>query len=381
MTRRARTRVRPEPGREALVPTVPNLPTPDFTFDPGAPGACIAGVRPYRIGSYRLEAESASGKFIVHNYGHGGAGITLSWGCAAKVRSIVRRHLATSHDTEVAVLGAGVMGLTAATLLRDLGLKVTIYANRKPVDTTSFKAGGQWAVSIVEYSGKERELKGILRTAYTTFKDSIGKGFGVSERPNYTSTPSDNLEVVLQLVPGLLPKPVRLPRLPFEAHTDPGYLYRTLLVEPQVFLPRLEKDLRARGVTFVRKRFADKTEVLTSLSQKVIVNCTGLGAKKLWNDPKMVPIKGQLALLPAQPALQYLYGQNGYLFPRADHVVIGGTFEQGVNNETPDEKVCEALVQHIASLFGKAAPQPLPEIHIHHPRNAPLVNPKLLRVV
>jgi glycine/D-amino acid oxidase-like deaminating enzyme len=102
--------------------TTPNLPTPDFTFDPDVPGACIAGVRPYRNGSYRLEVDPAASKFIVHDYGHGGAGITLSWGCAAKVRDIVRTHLAASHDTNVAVLGAGVMGLTAATLLRDLGL-------------------------------------------------------------------------------------------------------------------------------------------------------------------------------------------------------------------------------------------------------------------
>src|SRR3954467_9883279 len=95
--------------------TVANLPTPDFAFDPDAPGACVAGVRPYRSGSYRLEAETTSGTFLVHNYGHGGAGITLSWGCAAKVKDMVRQHIAASHETEAAVLGAGVMGLTAAT--------------------------------------------------------------------------------------------------------------------------------------------------------------------------------------------------------------------------------------------------------------------------
>src|SRR3954467_9843438 len=110
--------------------TVATLPTPDFAFDPDAPGACVAGVRPYRSGSYRLEAETASGKFIVHNYGHGGAGVTLSWGCAARVRDIVKSHLVGSHDTNVAVLGAGVMGMTAATLLLDLGLSVTIYSDR-----------------------------------------------------------------------------------------------------------------------------------------------------------------------------------------------------------------------------------------------------------
>src|SRR6195256_5311493 len=216
-----------------------NLPTPDFTYDPTLPGACIAGVRPYRNGSYRLDAETIGAKFIVHNYGHGGAGITLSWGCAAKVRDIVKQHIATSHDTQAAVLGAGVMGLTAATLLRDLGLNVTIYAERKPADTTSAKAGGQWAVSVVEFQGKEQELKGIIRNAYTTFKNSIGKGLGGSEQPNYTARRSDNLEIVLQLVPGLIPQPVALSRLPFEGHTSPGVKYQTLLIEPPTFLAKL----------------------------------------------------------------------------------------------------------------------------------------------
>jgi D-amino-acid oxidase len=358
------------------MPATPNLPTPDFTFDPNAAGACVAGVRPYRNGSYRLDAETAGAKFIVHNYGHGGAGITLSWGCAARVRDLVKTRVAASHDKDAAVLGAGVMGLTAATLLADLGLNVTIYSDRKVADTTSMKAGGQWAVSVVEFSGKEQELKGILKTAYTTFKASIGKGFGVSEQPNYTATPSHNLDVVIQLVPGLIPNRVYLPRMPFEHHTHPGYLYQTLLVEPPIFLAKLETNLNARGVPIVIQKFANKAQVL-GLTQTIIVNCTGLGAKTLWNDTKMVPIKGQLAMLPAQPNLQYLYGQSGYMFPRADHVVIGGTFEQGVNNEVPDKTVCQHLVDHIASLFGKAPPKPMMDIHIHHPDNAPMVNPAM----
>src|SRR5947209_6701707 len=111
-------------GRPSMS-TGTDLPTPDFTFDANAPGACIAGVRPYRAGSYRLDAETASGRFLVHDYGHGGAGITLSWGCAARVRDLVAEHLTTSRATRAAVLGAGVMGLTAATRLLDLGLAVT----------------------------------------------------------------------------------------------------------------------------------------------------------------------------------------------------------------------------------------------------------------
>jgi glycine/D-amino acid oxidase-like deaminating enzyme len=350
-----------------------NLPTPDFTFDPNLPGACIAGVRPYRKGSYRLDAETISGKFIVHNYGHGGAGITLSWGCAATVRDIVKTHLVTSHDRDVAVLGAGVMGLTAATLLLDLGLNVTIYSDRKVSETTSSKAGGQWAVSVIEFNGKKQELSEIVKTAYTTFKNSIGKGFGVSERPNYTATRSHNLEVVLQLAPGLIPKPVALPRLPFEGHTTPGFEYQTLLIEPPIFLPKLEADLKARGVVVTSKKFSSRSDVI-GLHENIIIDCTGFGAKALWGDPNLIPRKGQLAMLPPQPTLQYLYGQNGYMFPRADHVVIGGTFDK-VNDETPDKAVCQDLVRHIASLFGKAPVKPLPANHIHHPDHAPIVNP------
>jgi D-amino-acid oxidase len=353
---------------------ISNLPTPDFAFDPDAPGSCIAGVRPYRNVSYRLEPEIASGKFLVHNYGHGGAGITLSWGCAAKVRDIVQQHLTSSHDSNVAVLGAGVMGMTTATLLVDLGLKVTIYSDREPADTTSFKAGGQWAVSVVEFQGKEQELGDIVKIAYRKFTNSIGQGFGVSRRPNYTATRSENLDVVLKLAPGLISAPVALPRMPFEGHTEPGFEYQTLLIEPPIFLTKLQTDLNARGVAFVQRKFASKSDVL-ALTQNIIINCTGLGSMTLFSDPKVVPIKGQLAMLPAQPNLQYLYGQNGYLFPRMDHVVIGGTFEIGVNDEIPDKSVCQGLVNHIASLFGKAPAVALAEIHIHHPNNAPIVNP------
>ena len=46
------------------------------------------GLRPSRS-EVRLEVETISGRMVVHNYGHGGAGVTLSWGCADEVVSLV----------------------------------------------------------------------------------------------------------------------------------------------------------------------------------------------------------------------------------------------------------------------------------------------------
>ena len=369
--RSKRSKANDKPARKSA-PNDANLPTPDFSYDTQHP-PFIAGVRPSRKGSYRLEAETAGTKVVVHNYGHGGCGISLSWGCAAKVRDIVKAHLVSSQDTRVAVLGAGVMGLTAATLLlRDLGLTVTIYADRFPSETTSSKAGGQWSASGIHFddtTAGRQQFKEILTTAYKTFKDSIGKGFGVSERPNYTASRAENFDVVLNVAPGLIKEPDALDRLPFEGPPTSGYRYWTLLVEPPIFIPRLEHDLRTRQVQFVRQSFTSSDAILSTISENIIVNCTGLGSMTLWNDTNMIPIKGQLVLLSPQHKLQYLYGQHGYLFPRTDSVVVGGTYEEGVNNETPCKSQCEHIIAVMKGNFGKGPVVPLERFHIHHENN------------
>jgi D-amino-acid oxidase len=45
--------------------------------------------RPQRS-EIRLEHVERDGRHVVHNYGHSGAGVSLSWGCADRVLEIVR---------------------------------------------------------------------------------------------------------------------------------------------------------------------------------------------------------------------------------------------------------------------------------------------------
>src|SRR5688572_17358424 len=101
----------------------------------------VAGLRPFRRSGFRVAAESWGDKTIVHNYGHGGGGVSLSWGTAALALELAR---ATTHRT-AAVVGCGAVGLATARLLQDAGFDVTIYARELPPDTTSNIAGAQWA--------------------------------------------------------------------------------------------------------------------------------------------------------------------------------------------------------------------------------------------
>src|SRR5687767_1903642 len=100
-----------------------------------------AGLRPYRAAGFVVRREALGDKALVHNYGHGGAGITLSWG-TSRLATLLGL---TGHQGPVAVIGAGVMGLTTARLVQEAGFPVTIYADKLPRHTTSNIAGGQWS--------------------------------------------------------------------------------------------------------------------------------------------------------------------------------------------------------------------------------------------
>src|SRR5262249_25930308 len=100
----------------------------------------IAGLRPYRPSGFVVRSEPLGHQLVIPNYGHGGGGITLSWGTAKLAVDLVP----PDHRGPVAVLGCGAVGLATARLLQETGRPVTLYARDLPPNTTSNVAGGQW---------------------------------------------------------------------------------------------------------------------------------------------------------------------------------------------------------------------------------------------
>ncbi len=88
------------------------------------------------------------------------------------------------------------------------------------------------------------------------------------------------------------------------------------------------------------------------LNARWIVNATGLGARDLMEDSRVIPVRGQLVHLRPQPLPWLLSSEAGYLFPRADALVCGGTYERNEEVAVPDAGTCRSILQRHRDFFG-----------------------------
>jgi len=88
------------------------------------------------------------------------------------------------------------------------------------------------------------------------------------------------------------------------------------------------------------------------LPEGLVFNCTGLGSRDLFNDADLHPVRGQLAILEPQPEVRYaVTGGPGYMFPRADGILLGGTFEMDQWDPTPDPATIARMVARHKRFF------------------------------
>jgi D-amino-acid oxidase len=305
----------------------------------------VVGLRPFRPSGFRLEVEKMGEKTVVHNYGHGGGGITLSWGTS----ELAVDEAWKTGEKRFAVLGCGAVGLATARLLQRRGAEVTIYAKDLPPHTTSNIAGGQWSpTSVMDEARRTSESDALLaraaRLSHRSYQQLAPAEYGIRWLENYIVSDAPLHEWWEQgLVRDLYPeaRELRPDEHPFPARY--ARRFTTMLVEPPTYLTAMERDVRLAGGRIVVRELRGREEV-QALPEPVVVNCTGLGAKALFGDEEITPVKGQLTFLLPQPEVDYIVIGGGlYMFPRRDGILLGGTFERGVW----DMEVNEEARQHI----------------------------------
>jgi glycine/D-amino acid oxidase-like deaminating enzyme len=316
----------------------------------------IVGLRPFRKAGFVLRAEKSGDKLIVHNYGHGGCGVTLSWGTA----QLAADEVVKSGAKKIAVLGCGAVGLASARVLQQRGLLATIYARDLPPNTCSDVAGARWyPFDIFDKKTVTPEFLELLwrtsRVAYDVFKNLPAQRYGIHYYPSYacrnTPFPKESLLNLDSPVHDLLPGLRDL--LPLESPFDYPIVrrFQTMMIEPAIYLPAVIADFTKAGGKIVQREFKSAADI-ASLPESCVVNCTGLGAGALFGDAELYPIKGQLTILKPQPEIDYItLPPDLYMFPRRDGIVLGGTFQHHIWTMEPDLAAEERILAGHARFF------------------------------
>ncbi len=324
--------------------------------------------RPFRAAGPRIETERLGEKTLVHNYGHGGSGWSLSWGSS----TLALRMVQATGVRELGVIGCGALGLTSALLAQRAGLAVRIYAKALPPDVYSMRATGLWtpdsricdAAHAPALAARWEEMARISFGSYQSLLGLPGQpvewidGYGLSEQPfGHPGPPvADEPEYGEFRQVRFTPHAVELPP---GSHPFPQpYVrrYTTLMFNITAYARLLMSDFLAGGGRIEVREFQHPSELL-ALPERTLVNATGYGARALFGDDSVIPVRGQTARLIPQPEVNYgISTEHFSMVPRRDGLLVQAYGDSGnFNNSdiTPDRAVSEAAVRQLADLYAR----------------------------
>ena len=339
---------------------------PDRLFD------LTVCLRPFRAAGPRLDVEQVGDALVVHNYGHGGSGWSLSWGSA----EVAVGKAMTASPQAIAVVGCGALGLTSAITAQRAGARVTIYAKDLLPQTRSARATGMFTpdsrIALANSVSPDfPELwERMARSSFKAYRNYLGlpgdpvewiDNYGVSDpaRPD-PPEPAGALDFARyrSRIRDLMPGGRRL--TPEDSPFDAPEVTRgaSLVFNIPDYGHTLLTDFLTAGGQIRRRDFHAPAE-FAPLDEKVVINCTGYGARALWKDETIVPVRGQIGWLLPQAEARYGAGYRGVnIVSRRDGVVVqsvaGGDMQgYGDDREVVDRDESLRSVAVVAELMGR----------------------------
>ncbi len=329
--------------------------------------------RPFRAQGPRLEAERRGRQTIIHNYGHGGSGWSLSWGSA---RLAVALALAT-RERRLAVVGCGAIGLTTARVAQRAGLQVRIYCSERPPEVRSLAATGVWSpesrvcTEAHATPAFRQRWEAMTRQSFKVYQGLLGlagtpvewrDGYVLSDTPFGERLPPmpetaaepeyPDLEAA---VSDLHPRSVPLTREQHPFGPAHARRYTQLVFNLPAYTQWLLDGFFREGGVIEQRHFEHPRE-FARLTERTLVNATGWGARALFGDDGLVPVRGQTARLVPQPEVDYgitWRGQNLWVVTRRDGILVQAQAagDYGSADITPDRAASEAAVRRLASIY------------------------------
>lgn len=246
----------------------------------------------------------------------------------------------------VAVVGAGVIGLTTALELLDAGVRVTIHASEIP-GRASLAAGASWGPYLVKPYDRVKAWSARTLSILASFADVPGSGVAMVAGIEASRAVADVPEWARDLPKMRACAPDELP----PAFTV-GWRYVVPVVDMPVYLQMLLDRFRRGGGVFRERQIEHLTELAGDAD--VVVNCSGIGATGLAADSSLYPIRGQLVVV-RNPGISEFFSEDTgsspeltHYLPQGDVVVLGGVAMSHDAHTDVDLAAAAAIVERCA---------------------------------
>ena len=253
--------------------------------------------------------------------------------------------------TDVTVLGAGVIGLSCATVLAEAGARVRIVAADPPGATTSAAATGMAGPVI---RGADERTVGWELATVAHLRGLAGSA-GVRLATGLAAAPP-GVGGAPPLADDSFVRPAEAGELPA------GYGFGMWLTLPLVDLPTYLEHLRDRFVAAGGECEWRRVDDLADAAgaSPVLVDCAGVGARELCGDDDVHAVKGQQVVV-ENPGL------DGFFMPapgpaewaswhaHGDHVLLGGVRLAHDTDPAPSPSVAAGILERCAALVPRLA--------------------------
>jgi len=253
----------------------------------------------------------------------------------------------------VAIVGAGISGLTCAVLFAENGFEVSILAEEIGDETNSAAAAAIWYPYDVGSGAK------IIPWALVSYHRFLELA-----RQEETGVSLTELRVFSRLGPISSPDWAQsfATRSLAKSEIPPafvsGFSIHVPLIETGKYLEFLAARLTSAGGFVSSGMHFDELEEVDA-GFDLIVNCVGIGARELVPDPEMEPHRGQVAIV-QKFDLPYAVVCDDpplmYAVPRSNDCVLGGTNDLS-SERSADSRTTAQIIRECERVLGRAAPQ------------------------
>jgi len=267
-----------------------------------------------------------------------------------------------NEKSSIDIIGAGVNGLSCGLLLLEKGYDVTIYAKDFSPNTTSDIAAAIW---VPFHCGPVDKVPRWAADTLSYFQQYIvpDENSGCFPEKLITYFREPELDPSWASLVDL--HRVATDKLPV-GFVD-GYEFESLMMDSSLYMPYLTKLFTSKGGRLIQEEITDIRSFL--VSHPLIVNCSGLGSRTLFNDNEVFPSRGQvMRVKPMELSDAVCYNAVSedlvFVMPRKHDVILGGTAQDNDWRSEVDEADNERMIKDSGLIGAQVSPESVLETRV-----------------